>query len=186
MGGVPVHTWRVGVSPALKAVLPALSHTERSLPASGPRAASGVGGGLCSGDALPATWPCPPRLEKTCTDLLQTTLCSPKCPEQLQLLCAAILRERSPSDGLSLSCDHVQSSQQLSLVASVLLVQVTCPPCPCWLWAVRSTPCPRCLGKDQPPAPSCCLPPCPRGSGRAAGGRVLGTVEAALWKQRCS
>uniref|UniRef100_A0A452QZI2 Adaptor related protein complex 5 subunit zeta 1 n=1 Tax=Ursus americanus TaxID=9643 RepID=A0A452QZI2_URSAM len=63
------------------------------------------------------------KLEKTCTDLLQTTLCSPKCPEQLQLLCAAILRERSPSDGLSLSCDHVQSSQQLSLVASVLLVQ---------------------------------------------------------------
>ncbi|XP_030885142.1 AP-5 complex subunit zeta-1 isoform X2 [Leptonychotes weddellii] len=56
-------------------------------------------------------------------DLLQTTLCSPKCPEQLQFLCAAILRERSPADSLSLSWDHVQSSQQLSLVASVLLAQ---------------------------------------------------------------
>ncbi|XP_064449436.1 AP-5 complex subunit zeta-1 isoform X7 [Mirounga angustirostris] len=63
------------------------------------------------------------KLEKTCVDLLQTTLCSPKCPEQLQFLCAAILRERSPADSLSLSWDHVQSSQQLSLVASVLLAQ---------------------------------------------------------------
>lgn len=57
-------------------------------------------------------------------DLLQTTLCAPKCPEQLQLLCTAILRERSPSDDLNLSCDHVQNSRQLSLVASVLLAQV--------------------------------------------------------------
>ncbi|XP_058425360.1 AP-5 complex subunit zeta-1 isoform X1 [Diceros bicornis minor] len=63
------------------------------------------------------------KLEKTCVDLLQTTLCSPTCPEQLQLLCAAILRERSPSDSLSLSCDHVQNTRQLSLVASVLLAQ---------------------------------------------------------------
>ena len=59
--------------------------------------------------------------------LLQTTLCSPKCPEQLQLLCASILREMSPRDDLSLSCDHVQSARQLSLVASVLLAQVTWP-----------------------------------------------------------
>lgn len=70
-------------------------------------------------------------------DLLQTTLCSPKCPEQLQLLCAAILRERSPSDDLSLSCDRVQSSQQLSLVASVLLAQVMCPSCPWWPWGTH-------------------------------------------------
>ncbi|XP_013969797.1 AP-5 complex subunit zeta-1 isoform X2 [Canis lupus familiaris] len=63
------------------------------------------------------------KLEKTCVDLLQTTLCAPKCPEQLQLLCTAILRERSPSDDLNLSCDHVQNSRQLSLVASVLLAQ---------------------------------------------------------------
>lgn len=58
-------------------------------------------------------------------DLLQTTLCLPTCPEQLQLLCAAILRERSPCDSLSLSCDHIQNTRQLSLVASVLLAQVT-------------------------------------------------------------
>uniref|UniRef100_A0A8C4N070 Adaptor related protein complex 5 subunit zeta 1 n=1 Tax=Equus asinus asinus TaxID=83772 RepID=A0A8C4N070_EQUAS len=63
------------------------------------------------------------RLEQTCVDLLQTTLCSPACPEQLQLLCAAILRERSPCDSLRLSCDHVQNVRQLSLVASVLLAQ---------------------------------------------------------------
>lgn len=59
--------------------------------------------------------------------LLQATLCSPKCPEQLQLLCASILRETSPRDDLTLSCDHIQSTRQLSLVASVLLAQVTWP-----------------------------------------------------------
>lgn len=58
-------------------------------------------------------------------DLLQTTLCLPTCPEQLQLLCAAILREMSPCDSLSLCCDHIQNTRQLSLVASVLLAQVT-------------------------------------------------------------
>ncbi|XP_006859932.1 PREDICTED: AP-5 complex subunit zeta-1 [Chrysochloris asiatica] len=63
------------------------------------------------------------RLEKPCVDLLQTTLCSPTCPEQLQLLCAAILREVAPSDGLVLTCDHIQDSRTLSLVASVLLAQ---------------------------------------------------------------
>lgn len=64
------------------------------------------------------------RLEKVCVDLLQTALCPPARPEPLQLLCAAILREMSPCLGLSLSCDHVQSPRQLSLVASVLLAQV--------------------------------------------------------------
>lgn len=59
--------------------------------------------------------------------LLQATLCSAKCPEQLQLLCASILREMSPRDDLSLSCDHIQSTRQLSLVASVLLAQVPWP-----------------------------------------------------------
>lgn len=66
-----------------------------------------------------------PRLEKTCVELLQTTLCRPSCPEQLQLLCAAVLREASPWDSLSLCCDHIQNTRQLSLVASVLLAQVT-------------------------------------------------------------
>ncbi|KAK1343612.1 hypothetical protein QTO34_016392 [Cnephaeus nilssonii] len=63
------------------------------------------------------------KLEKECVDLLQTALCPPARPEPLQLLCAAILRETSPCLGLSLSCDHVQSPRQLSLVASVLLAQ---------------------------------------------------------------
>ncbi|XP_066129554.1 AP-5 complex subunit zeta-1 isoform X1 [Saccopteryx bilineata] len=63
------------------------------------------------------------KLEKSCVALLQTTLCLPTCPEPLQLLCAAILREMSPCDSLSLSCDHVQNTRQLSLVASVLLAQ---------------------------------------------------------------
>ncbi|KAB0400840.1 hypothetical protein E2I00_013621, partial [Balaenoptera physalus] len=62
-------------------------------------------------------------MEKPCVALLQTTLCSPTCPEQLQLLCAAVLREMSPSDSLSLSCNHIQNTRQLGLVASVLLAQ---------------------------------------------------------------
>ncbi|XP_028611924.1 AP-5 complex subunit zeta-1 isoform X1 [Grammomys surdaster] len=65
----------------------------------------------------------PRRLEKTCVDLLQTTLCLPTSPEQLHVLCAAILREMSPFNDLALSCDHTQNTRQLSLVASVLLAQ---------------------------------------------------------------
>ena len=82
-----------------------------------------MGHGPCSHGLAPP----PPRLEDTCVHLLQATLCSPKCPEQLQLLCASILRETSPRDDLTLSCDHIQSTRQLSLVASVLLAQVTWP-----------------------------------------------------------
>uniref|UniRef100_A0A8D1ENB3 Adaptor related protein complex 5 subunit zeta 1 n=1 Tax=Sus scrofa TaxID=9823 RepID=A0A8D1ENB3_PIG len=63
------------------------------------------------------------RLEQPCVELLQAALCSPTCPEQLQLLCAAVLREVSPSRSLSLTCDRVQNTQQLGLVASVLLAQ---------------------------------------------------------------
>ncbi|TKC39658.1 hypothetical protein EI555_015333 [Monodon monoceros] len=63
------------------------------------------------------------RLERPCMALLQTTLCSPACPEPLQLLCTAVLREMSPCDSLSLSCDHIQDTRQLGLVASVLLAQ---------------------------------------------------------------
>lgn len=56
--------------------------------------------------------------------LLQKVLCSPKCPEQIQLLCAAILREMSPCNDLSLSCENIQDPKLLSLVSSVLLAQV--------------------------------------------------------------
>ncbi|XP_029389727.1 AP-5 complex subunit zeta-1 isoform X2 [Mus pahari] len=65
----------------------------------------------------------PRRLEKMCMDLLQATLCLPASPEQLQVLCAAILREMSPFNDLALSCDHTPNTRQLSLVASVLLAQ---------------------------------------------------------------
>ncbi|XP_058141714.1 AP-5 complex subunit zeta-1 [Dasypus novemcinctus] len=65
----------------------------------------------------------PRKLEKTCVDLLQATLCLPACPEQPQVLCAAILREASPVDGLTLSCDPIRNTWLLSLVASVLLAQ---------------------------------------------------------------
>ncbi|XP_013008190.2 AP-5 complex subunit zeta-1 isoform X1 [Cavia porcellus] len=63
------------------------------------------------------------RLEKTCVDLLQATLSLSTCSEQVQVLCAAILREMSPFSALTLSCDHMQNPHQLSLVASVLLAQ---------------------------------------------------------------
>ncbi|XP_023569229.1 AP-5 complex subunit zeta-1 isoform X1 [Octodon degus] len=63
------------------------------------------------------------RLEKTCVDLLQATLSLSTYSEQIQVLCAAILREMSPSNTLTLSCDHTQNPHQLSLVASVLLAQ---------------------------------------------------------------
>lgn len=86
---------------------------------------AGRGGGALPGPARAGDTPPPPRLERPCMALLQTTLCSPTCPEQLQLLCAAVLREMSPCDSLSLSCDHIQNTRQLGLVASVLLAQVT-------------------------------------------------------------
>jgi len=64
------------------------------------------------------------RLDGKFVELLQTVLCSPKCPEQIRLLCAAILREMSPCNDLILSCDGIQDTKLLSLVSSVLLAQV--------------------------------------------------------------
>lgn len=74
------------------------------------------------------------RLQEPCLDLLQAALCSPTCPEHLQLLCAAILREMAPMDSLgqSLCGDHVCSGRRLSLEASVLLAQVRGRPHPTW------------------------------------------------------
>lgn len=57
-------------------------------------------------------------------ELLQTVLCSSKSPAQIQVLCAAILREMSPCNELILSCDKIQDAKLLSLVSSVLLAQV--------------------------------------------------------------
>ncbi|NXW98387.1 AP5Z1 protein, partial [Larus smithsonianus] len=65
----------------------------------------------------------PRKLDGKFVELLQTLLCSPKCPEQIQLLCAAILREMSPCNDLILSCDEIQDAKLLSLVSSVLLAQ---------------------------------------------------------------
>lgn len=64
------------------------------------------------------------RLDGEVVELLQTVLCSPKSPEQVQVLCAAILREMSPCNDLILSCDEIQDTKLLSLVSSVLLAQV--------------------------------------------------------------
>ncbi|NXK48338.1 AP5Z1 protein, partial [Chauna torquata] len=65
----------------------------------------------------------PRRLDGKFVELLQTVLCSSKCPEQIQLLCAAILREMSPCNDLILSCDKIQDTKLLSLVSSILLAQ---------------------------------------------------------------
>lgn len=64
------------------------------------------------------------RLDGKFVELLQTVLCSSKCPEQIQVLCAAILKEMSPCNDLILSCDEIQDTKLLSLVASILLAQV--------------------------------------------------------------
>ncbi|RLW01625.1 hypothetical protein DV515_00007832 [Chloebia gouldiae] len=63
------------------------------------------------------------RLDGELVELLQAVLCSPKSPEQIQVLCAAILREMSPCNDLILSCDEIQDTKLLSLVSSVLLAQ---------------------------------------------------------------
>ncbi|XP_054036305.1 AP-5 complex subunit zeta-1 [Dryobates pubescens] len=65
----------------------------------------------------------PRRLDGKFVELLQTVLCSSKCPEQVQVLCAAILREMSPCNDLILSCDQIQDTKLLSLVSSILLAQ---------------------------------------------------------------
>ncbi|NWH57811.1 AP5Z1 protein, partial [Geococcyx californianus] len=63
------------------------------------------------------------RLDGEFVELLQKVLCSSKCPAQIQLLCAAILREMSPCNDLILSCDEIQGTKLLSLVSSILLAQ---------------------------------------------------------------
>ncbi|NWI20981.1 AP5Z1 protein, partial [Crypturellus soui] len=65
----------------------------------------------------------PRRLDGKFVELLQTVLCLPTCPEQVQVLCTAILREMSPCNELILSCDKVRDPKLLSLVSSVLLAQ---------------------------------------------------------------
>ncbi|NXD21415.1 AP5Z1 protein, partial [Spelaeornis formosus] len=65
----------------------------------------------------------PRKLDAKFVELLQTVLRSPKSPEQIQVLCAAILREMSPCNDLSLSCNEIQDTKLLNLVSSILLAQ---------------------------------------------------------------
>ncbi|NWS17128.1 AP5Z1 protein, partial [Pachyramphus minor] len=65
----------------------------------------------------------PRRLDGKFVELLQAVLCSPRSPEQVQVLSAAILREMSPCNDLILCCDEIQDTKLLSLVSSVLLAQ---------------------------------------------------------------
>ncbi|XP_028938379.1 AP-5 complex subunit zeta-1 isoform X1 [Ornithorhynchus anatinus] len=63
------------------------------------------------------------KLERKFVELLQSAMFWQKSSEQVQVLCAAIVREMSPHDGVVLSCDHIQDTKLLSLVSSVLLAQ---------------------------------------------------------------
>ncbi|XP_043945428.1 AP-5 complex subunit zeta-1 [Protopterus annectens] len=63
------------------------------------------------------------KLTKEGIEKLESTLCWPKTTEQIQTLCAAILREISPCDHLTLSVSDCLDTKVLSLVFSVLLAQ---------------------------------------------------------------
>ncbi|KAM4632323.1 AP-5 complex subunit zeta-1 [Discoglossus pictus] len=63
------------------------------------------------------------KLESAFVEQLQTTLCSPKSPEQIQSLCAAILCEMSPRSLITLSCGDAHNTKLFSLASSVLLAQ---------------------------------------------------------------
>ncbi|XP_042293345.1 AP-5 complex subunit zeta-1 isoform X1 [Sceloporus undulatus] len=63
------------------------------------------------------------KLDSRFVQLLQTVLHLPKSPEQVQTLCAAILREMSPNSDLSLSWDKTQDTKLLNLAFSIMLAQ---------------------------------------------------------------
>ncbi|XP_062999327.1 AP-5 complex subunit zeta-1 [Elgaria multicarinata webbii] len=63
------------------------------------------------------------KLDNKFVELLQAVLHLPKSPEQVQVLCAAILREMSPCHDLSLSWDNIQDTKLLSLAFSIALAQ---------------------------------------------------------------
>ncbi|MEE6528167.1 hypothetical protein FKM82_030164, partial [Ascaphus truei] len=64
------------------------------------------------------------KLEQDFLEHLQTALCSQKSPDQIQTLCAAILREMPQCDHVALSCGDMQDTKLCSLLCSVLLAQV--------------------------------------------------------------
>ncbi|KAL8175109.1 UNVERIFIED_CONTAM: AP-5 complex subunit zeta-1 [Gekko kuhli] len=63
------------------------------------------------------------RLDGKFVELLQTALQPPKSSKQVQVLCAAILREMLPCNDLSLSWDKIQDTELLSLTFPILLAQ---------------------------------------------------------------
>ncbi|XP_054851309.1 AP-5 complex subunit zeta-1 [Eublepharis macularius] len=63
------------------------------------------------------------KLDGKFVELLQTVLQLPKSSKQVQVLCAAILREMLPCNDLTLSWDKVQDTELLSLMFSVMLPQ---------------------------------------------------------------
>ncbi|XP_015263593.1 PREDICTED: AP-5 complex subunit zeta-1, partial [Gekko japonicus] len=63
------------------------------------------------------------RLDGRFVELLQTALQPPKSPKQVQVLCAAIMREMLPCNDLSVSWDKIQDTELLSLTFPILLAQ---------------------------------------------------------------
>ncbi|KAG8145724.1 putative Protein KIAA0415-like protein [Naja naja] len=63
------------------------------------------------------------KLEDKLVQLLQTTLYLPKSPKQIQILCSAILRERSFCNDLSLPWDKFRDTRLLSLAFSIIQSQ---------------------------------------------------------------
>uniref|UniRef100_A0A670YIW3 Adaptor related protein complex 5 subunit zeta 1 n=1 Tax=Pseudonaja textilis TaxID=8673 RepID=A0A670YIW3_PSETE len=63
------------------------------------------------------------KLEDKLVQLLQTTLYLPKSPKQIQILCSAILRERSVCNDLSLPWDKFRDTRLLSLAFSIIQSQ---------------------------------------------------------------
>ncbi|XP_020671371.3 AP-5 complex subunit zeta-1 [Pogona vitticeps] len=61
------------------------------------------------------------KLNSKCVERLQTVLHLSKSSDQVQILCAAILREMSPSNDLSLAWDKTQDTKLLSLDFSIML-----------------------------------------------------------------
>ncbi|XP_053132169.1 AP-5 complex subunit zeta-1 isoform X2 [Hemicordylus capensis] len=66
---------------------------------------------------------CDRKLDDRFVELLQSVLHLPKAPEQVQILCAAILREMSPCNRLSLSWDQIQDTKLLSFTFPIMLAQ---------------------------------------------------------------
>ncbi|XP_060116802.1 AP-5 complex subunit zeta-1 [Heteronotia binoei] len=63
------------------------------------------------------------KLDGKFVELLQAALQPPKSSKQVQVLCAAILREMLPGNDLSVSWDKIQDTELLSLTFPIMLAQ---------------------------------------------------------------